>query len=155
MRRATSADIPLLLTLMSEFYSEGGYTLDRAHAGEAFAELLADERLGYVWLIDDDMGYLVVTLRFGMEYGGQMACLDDLYVVPHARNRGLATAALLEVRDFCQKAGIRAMTVEVGDTNVPAQAVYRRVGFTEPPGRQLLALSLAHPTHITSVLPVG
>jgi len=135
---------------MSEFYSEAGYNLDRALAERAFAAILADERLGYVWLINHEgktVGHLVVTLRFGMEYGGMMACVDDLFVVPESRNKGLSTTALLEVRDFCKNKGIRAITVEVGFGNAPAQAVYRRVGLAEAPDRQLLALALAPPAH--------
>jgi GNAT superfamily N-acetyltransferase len=136
---------------MSDFYAEGGYVLDRAHAAAAFATILDDERLGYVWLIEtkgEDVGHVVVTTRYAMEYGGLIACLDDLYVQPGCRNRGLAAAALAEVRSFCQKAGIRAMTVEVGFHNAPAQAVYRRIGFTEAVDRQVLALPLAAPTHV-------
>jgi GNAT superfamily N-acetyltransferase len=153
MRRASLADIPLLLELMSGFYSEGGYKLDHTHAEIAFIALLSDERLGYAWLIEEEpgerkiVGYLVLTLRFGMEYGGLMACLDDLFVIPQSRNKGLSTAALSQVRDFCEQIGIRAITVEVGYGNAPAQAVYRRLGLTEAKDRQLLALALRAPTH--------
>jgi GNAT superfamily N-acetyltransferase len=150
MRQAERDDIPTLLTLMSEFYAESGYVLDEALAERAFSTILADERLGYVWLIDEEnqiVGYVVLTLRFGMEYGGLMACLDDLFVVPHSRNKGLSTKALAEVRDFCETVGIRAITVEVGFKNAPAQAVYRRLGMAEAADRQLLALALARPTH--------
>ena len=151
MREALPEDIPTLLTLMSDFYAESGYELDRAVAERAFAAVLADDRLGHVWLIDDgpkDVGYVVLTLRFGMEYGGLIGCVDDLFVIPQSRNKGLSTAALIQVRDFCESSGIRAMTVEVGFSNGPAQAVYRRVGLVDAPGRQLLALALARPTHI-------
>ena len=151
MKRASPNDIPLLVGLMAEFYAEGGYDLNRAHAAEAFAAILADERLGYVWIIQaehHDVGHLVLSLRYAMEYGGLVACLDDLYLKPDWRNKGLSTAALVEVRNFCEKAGIRALTVEVGHNNGPAQAVYRRVGFAEVADRQLLALALAAPTHV-------
>ena len=150
MRRATPDDIPMLLTLMSEFYAESGFDLDRSSAEVAFEAILADERLGYVWLIDDDLndvGYLVLALRFGMEFGGLIGCVDDLFVAPGSRNQGLGSAALIRVRDFCKEIGVRAITVEVGFGNGPAQAVYRRLGMTEAPDRQLLALPLAPPTH--------
>jgi GNAT superfamily N-acetyltransferase len=151
MRRANPDDIPALLALMSEFYAEAGYGLDHAVAERAFAAILSEERLGYVWLIQAEartVGYVVLTLKFGMEYGGWMACIDDLFVVRQNRNQGLSTATLLQVRDFCKDQGIRAMTVEVGYDNKPAQAVYRRLGLAEAQGRQLLALALAPPTHI-------
>jgi GNAT superfamily N-acetyltransferase len=150
MRRANPNDIPLLVGLMAEFYAEGGYDLNHARGAEAFAAILADERLGYVWIIQSghqDVGHIVLTLKFAMEYGGLVACLDDLYVRPDWRNKGLSTSALVEVRNFCEGLGIRALTVEVGHKNGPAQTVYRRVGFLEVADRQLLALALAAPTH--------
>ena len=151
MRRANRNDVPLLVGLMAEFYAEAGYDLDHERAASAFAAMLADERLGYVWIIQEehrDVGHIVVALRYAMEYGGFVACLDDLYVRPGWRNKGLSRAALVELRGFCESAGIRAMTVEVSPDNAPAQAVYRRVGFAEAADRQVLALQLAAPSHI-------
>jgi len=150
MRRALQDDIPMLTELMASFYAESGYHLDHPHAASAFAALLADEYRGYVWLIDaddQDVGYVVLTLRFGMEYGGLMACLDDLYVHPQHRNLGLSTAALAHIQAFCKELGIRAITVEVDPQNGPAQTVYRRMGMVEAPGRQVLVLPLANPSH--------
>jgi ribosomal protein S18 acetylase RimI-like enzyme len=150
MRRAHKEDIPLLIELMASFYAESGYNLDQPLAAEAFAALLSKAHLGCVWLIDEcgqPAGYVVVTFRFGMEYGGLMACLDDLYVRPEFRNKGLSTAALDHVRAFCEELGIRAITVEVAPNNVPAQRVYRRLGLTEASGRQLLVLPLSKPAH--------
>jgi GNAT superfamily N-acetyltransferase len=151
MRRASSADVPVLVSLMVGFYAEAGYELDRVIAAEGFSAILADERLGYIWIIqaeDQDVGHVVLTLKFAMEYGGLVACLDDLYVQPEWRNKGLGASALLELRSFCERAGIRALTVEVGHNNAPAQAVYRRIGFAEPADRQLLVLALAAPSHV-------
>lgn len=151
MRRASVADIPLLVGLMAEFYAEAGYDLNHDRASAAFAALLADERLGCAWIIHEehqDVGHMVLTFRYAMEYGGLIACLDDLYVKREWRNRGLATDAVIEARTFCEKAGIRALTVEVGQNNGPAQTVYRRVGFAEAAARQLLALPLAPPAHL-------
>ncbi len=94
------------------------------------------------------MIYLPTKANVLMEYGGLMACIDDLFVVPSSRNRGLSTVALLQVRDFCKSIGVRAITVEVGHSNIPAQTVYRRVGLAEVLDRQLLALALTNPAHI-------
>ena len=151
MRRALPGDIAVLVALMAEFYAESDYGLNHPLAEKAIAAILSDERLGYVWLIDEGakvVGYVVLTLRFGMEYGGLMACLDDLFVVPQSRNKGLATAALIQVRDFCKSVGIRAITVEVSHSNGSAQTVYRRLGLAEAHDRRLLALALASPAHV-------
>ena len=133
MRRATFEDIPLLVGFMEEFYAEAGFELHHARAASAFATLLGDERLGYVWIIQEglhEVCHLVVALRYAMEYGGLIACVDDLYVRPRSRNKGLSKAALIELRGFCECNGIRAMTVEVGHGNDPAQA--GSSGLTSP-----------------------
>lgn len=151
MRRANPRDIPLLVDLMAEFYAEANYELNRKHATEAFAAILEDERLGFVWIIEAEdraVGHVVLTLRYAMEYGGFIACLDDLFVRPDWRNQGLSTAALAELRRFCKTTGIRALTVEVGSNNSPAKKVYQKTGFEEAAERRLLALPLAAPTHL-------
>jgi len=150
MRRATLSDIPALVALMAEFYAESGFELDRPLAESAFSAIIGDERLGIVWIIEcdgEDVGHVVMTLRFGMEFAGLIACVDDLYVRPSHRGKGLAVAALSEIRELCKNRGVRAMTVEVGHGNVPAQAAYRRIGFAEAPDRQLLSLALASAAH--------
>ncbi len=150
IRRATGKDLPVLVSLMEEFYREAGFELDHELATAAFEELLSRDGLGCAWIIRDeelDVGHLVLTLRFAMEHAGMVACVDDLFVRPAHRNRGLSTAALRRAREFCETSGVRAMTVEVAPGNGPAQTVCRRMGFVETSDRQLLALSLAPPSH--------
>ena len=146
MRPATTDDISLLVTLMTEFYAEAATPLNAARATEAFAALLADDRLGKVWLIqagNNDVGYVVVTFSYSMEFGGRNGFVDDLFIQPAFRGAGLGTAALKEVRTFCQKRGVRALHLETGRDNAAAQALYRRAGF-KVTDRQLLTLELAH-----------
>lgn len=151
MRKASPADTPSLVELMAEFYAEAGFLLNRPHATAAFTALLADDRLGQVWLLEtargEPAGYLVLTWCYSMEYGGLKAVLDDFFVRPAYRNAGLGTAALTEARAFCEGQKIRAVTVEVDSANDPAWMVYRRIGFVPTPDRQLLTLALAPPTH--------
>ena len=145
MRPAALADIPLLVALMTEFYSESATPLDATRAAEAFDALLADDRLGKVWLIqagDDDVGYAVVTFSYSMEFGGRNGFLDDLFIQRAFRGAGLGTEALAEVRAFCLERGVRALHLETGRDNGAAQALYRRAGF-KITDRQLLTLVLS------------
>jgi GNAT superfamily N-acetyltransferase len=149
MRKASPDDVQQLVTMMEEFYAEGGYPLNHRRAADAFTALLTDERLGYVFFIQSnsqDVGYVVVTLCYSMEYGGLNAFVDDLFVRRPFRGSGLGTAALTEARAFCVTRGVRAIHVETGRDNAAAQVVYRRVGFAHT-DRQLLTLRLAKATH--------
>ncbi len=151
MRKATIKEVCILINLMSEFYAESGYNLDETHAKKAFTSLLNDERFGFIYLIENSsnvVGYVVVTLRFGMEYGGIIACLDELFVKPKSRNQGLSTEALMNVKNICSLKKIRAITVEASPDNGPAKTVYHRIGMREQLGRHILAVDLAKPTHV-------
>lgn len=137
-------DARRLVALMTEFYAESGTPLDSTVAAQAFEALLGDERLGKVWLIQagaDEVGYVVVTFSYSMEFGGRNAFLDDLFVKPAFRGAGLGTAAVAEVRAFCLERGVRALHLETGRDNLAAQALYRRAGFVVT-DRQLLTLVL-------------
>lgn len=150
MRLATLGDVDTLIELMAEFYGESGYPLNRRHAAEAFRSLLSDDQLGHVWLIQAGaatVGYVVLTLGYSMEYGGRDAFVDDLFIQAPYRNAGLGSAALAQVRTFAESLGVRALHLEVGRDNEPAQVVYRRIGFVDNE-RQLLTLRLATPTHV-------
>jgi len=149
MKQAVASDLPSLLEMMAEFYAESGYELNRAQAEAGFLALLADERLGGVWMAESGgkaAGYVVLTLCFSMEYAGVAGFVDDLFVRASHRGSGLAGALLECVGGHARARGVRALFVEVSPDNAPAQRVYRRFGFRET-DRQLLALPLAPPTH--------
>jgi diamine N-acetyltransferase len=154
MRQASLLDLPLLVALMTEFYAETATPLDPIRAGDAFAALLADDRLGNVWLIQAgtrDVGYVVVTFCHSMEFGGKNGFVDDLFIQAPFRGAGLGTEALAEVKAFCMNHGMRALHLETGRDNSAAQALYRRTGFTAT-DRQLLTLTLADPALLQSQL---
>lgn len=144
MRQASIEDAPRLVALMREFYAESATPFDPTAAADAFEALLSDDRLGTVWLIqagDNEVGYVVVTFSYSMEFSGRNGFLDDLFIRPPFRGAGLGTAALAEVRAFCVERGVRALHLETGLDNVAAQALYRRAGFVAT-DRQLLTLVL-------------
>ena len=149
MRRASLNDVPQLVTMMAEFYSDSPYTLNPRRATDAFTALLSDERLGSIWIIQSnsrDIGYVVLTLCHSMTFGGLVAVVDDFFIQPAFRGGGLGKAAMVEVRSYCATQGIRAIHVETGRDNGVALAVYRGAGFLEKDPVHL-ELGLADPTH--------
>lgn len=150
VRAARPDDVPALVALMGEFYAESGYPLPEAAAARTFAALVGDPALGQVWVLEADgapAGYLALTVGFSMEHGGLRGFVDDLFVRPPARGRGLAAAALAEARRACAARGVRALCVEVGPANDGARRVYARAGFRDT-ARLLLAQPLAAPVHL-------
>jgi GNAT superfamily N-acetyltransferase len=149
VRLAGIPDIPMLVTLMAEFYAEAGFDLSSEAAARTFGAVLTDERIGRIWLITSDgmaQGYLVVVFGFSMEYGGVRGFVDDFFVRASARYRGLGRMALEAVRQSCVDSGVRVLLVETGPEGHPAQRLYRRSGYVAV-DRVFLTQALARPLH--------
>lgn len=145
VRLATLTDIDSLVRLMQQFYAESNLSISEHAASRAFEALLDDSRLGQAWMIEYDgheAGFVVLTVSYSMEYAGLRGFVDDFYVSPPYRRRGLGHAALEEVKRACRRRGVRALVVEAGPDNEAAMSAYRSVGF-EDSGECLLTLPLA------------
>lgn len=138
-RLARAADVPALLDLVAAFYAGEGYPFDRPAARAAMTELLDDPGRGWVWVVERGVrpiGYVVVALAYSLEYRGRTAFVDEIYLVPAERGRGLGSKALALVERAAAGAGARAIHLEVERSN-RAHALYRRRGFDDR-GRLLL-----------------
>jgi GNAT superfamily N-acetyltransferase len=123
-----------MLGLMERFYAEARYPFRRDNARAAVEALLADPALGRAWLFRDGgdaVGYFVLTLGFSLEYGGRDAFVDELFVSPTHRGRGLGRRALEVIDEACRELGVRALHLEVEMENLPAAELYRKRGFED------------------------
>jgi GNAT superfamily N-acetyltransferase len=149
VRPAQLSDVSTLATMMIEFYAEADFALRREAAQRTFEQLIRWPDRGCVWVLESDSfaaGFIVLTVGYAMEYGGLRGFVDDLFVRPAFRKRGLGAAALAFVKAHCLNAGVRALFVQTGPDNSPAKRVYKRAGFTDS-GHQLLVQPLAAPIH--------
>jgi len=140
LRPATASDSSLLVDLMDEFYRESEYSLDREWAVAAFSALLADAQRGGAWLalVDEvPVGYVVLTTRFSMEYGGLDGFVDDLFVRPAFRCQGVGSELLTTLAREGERRGLRALHVETS-ADSPAARLYQRLGWQN---RQRLLLT--------------
>jgi len=131
---ATPPAARAILNLMELFYAEAQYPFDREKAWAALQPFLADPALGRAWLFHDGgaaVGYFVLTLGWSLEYGGRDAFVDELFVSPSHRGRGLGRRALEIVDEACRELGVRALHLEVEKDNLPAAELYRKRGFED------------------------
>jgi diamine N-acetyltransferase len=129
---------------MRELYEHERIPFDAAASRATLAELLAHPEYGRAWLLladDKPVGYAVVALAFSLEFGGRSAFLDELYVRPSSRGRGVGSIALRLLQSACRRLGALSVALEVHLDNTRAEALYRREGFTSN-GRQLMTRRL-------------
>ena len=126
-------DLSLLEQLVRAYYLEDGHAFHENRQLPALAALAADEPLGRAWLVrhgERPVGYAVLTWAFSVEAGGREACLDELYLLPEVRNRGLGRRVLALLEAAARAQGVRRMFLEVERTN-PAIGLYRRAGYVD------------------------
>lgn len=148
VKPALSEEIDDLLDLMSDFYAESDYDLNRELSRRALDDLIANSSLGKVWLMRHGgriAGYIVLTVCFSMEYGGLSGYVDDLFVRPEFRRQGLGRLAMGALLSECHQRNVRAIHVEVDRNNQCAKNLYGKFGFRED-DRELLTCKLNNET---------
>jgi ribosomal protein S18 acetylase RimI-like enzyme len=72
------------------------------------------------------VGYAILSAFWSNEYGGLVTIIDELYVIPEYRNRGIGT---LFIRQLIDAKETVALQLEVFHDNERAFALYKRLGF--------------------------
>ena len=79
----------------------------------------------------------VLTLRRNVWYDGPVAMLDELYVVPALRGRGIGSGLLAAAEDAVRRRGAELLEINVDGADVDARRFYERHGYRDTePGQQ-------------------
>lgn len=129
---AKPEDAGKLLPLVARMHEETGFAAEDAHRENAVSPLLEGSPHGAIWLIGPrraPLGYAAVSFGWSLELGGPDARLDELYVRPSVRGRGIATEALLAIARGLRDAGLVAISLEVDRTSEAHRRLYERTGY--------------------------
>lgn len=126
-------DRAALEAMVRAYYAEDGLAFDEQRQGAALAAMLDGDPLCLAWLVrlaDATIGYVVVTLGFSLESGGRDGFIDELYIAPPERGRGVGAQVLALIEREARAQGLKRLYLEVAHGN-PAQGLYRRAGFVD------------------------
>src|SRR5688572_15725608 len=125
------ADAPLVWPMVQELHRHERLPEAGPEVRRALEALLASPEAGRVLLARSDgrlAGYLALTFGCSLEVHGKTGLVDELFVAPDWRGRGLGGALLAEAERLCREAGARVLRLEVEHTNLDAQRLYAKRG---------------------------
>lgn len=132
-RDMTPQDRELVLPMVKDFYHSAAalHPVDQAALERTFraASDPAEPLLRGLVLLEDlsPVGYLYLTRCWSSEAGGACVFLEELYLKPEARGRGLGREVLSWLRENHPDA--RRFRLEVNPDNPGAARLYRRAGY--------------------------
>src|SRR5690606_34321392 len=132
IRTATRADVPVILDFIRRLAEYERMTADVEATADALETSLFGERPAAEVVIASQDGRDVGFALFFDTYSTFLAArgmhLEDLFVVPEARGRGVGRALLVHLARLADARGYGRLEWNVLGWNVPAIGFYRRMG---------------------------
>jgi GNAT superfamily N-acetyltransferase len=142
IRPFTSKDVPALLPLIEQYWIfEDVASFDAARITNELQRFCADPALGSGWIAavsGQAVGYLLAVYVFSLEHLGLTAEIDEFFILPSARGKGLGDELLeLAEAEFIRR-GCTNVALQLGKGNDSARVFYRAHGYDERAGFELL-----------------
>jgi GNAT superfamily N-acetyltransferase len=145
-RRATMSDVSALLLLVKEYWTfERISGFDAEVVATQLTRLLCAPGLGAGWIAEREgaaAGYLLAVYVFSLEHLGLTAEIDELFVLPAQRGKGMGAELLRLAELEFARVGCTNVALQLSRSNDSAGAFYRRHGYRERSGYELLDKTL-------------
>ena len=128
---AGKKDLHLLLDYVRAYHEFEGIE-DSNEVASSIRPLLERNDSGRIWLDQTEsgpVGYIAVCFDYSIEFAGRDAFIDEMFIVPKQRAKGIGKAALRLLRSEAESLGVKALHLEVARTNERAQRLYASAGF--------------------------
>ena len=141
VRRAQPADLPQLLALVRRYWDfEGIAGFDALRLEILLQRLLREPALGEVWVAAEApalAAYLVAMRVFSLEHQGMTAEVDEFFVEPAQRSRGIGSALLAAAEHSLAAGGCVRLQLQLGTGNAQGEHFYRARGYGPRDGYRL------------------
>ncbi|MFD0979732.1 GNAT family N-acetyltransferase [Tropicimonas aquimaris] len=147
LHMARAEDLPRLLGMVASFHDETGIEQDDTTRTAALAPLLEGSPHGVVYIIgprNAPVGYIAISFGWSIEMGGIDGFVDEFWIRPAVRDKGMGGEALSALVPALREAGVKALHLEA-DRESPVDALYRRLGFERRDRYCLMTADLRHP----------
>jgi GNAT superfamily N-acetyltransferase len=131
VRPARADEVEQLLPLMRAYCDFYDSSPSDEGLRTMLAKLIADPSQGAVFIARDGdraVGLATLDWKWSSLKGARIGYLEDLFVDPGARGRGIADALIEACAERCRELGMPAMQWATAPDNHRAQQVYDRTG---------------------------
>jgi ribosomal protein S18 acetylase RimI-like enzyme len=136
VRRAEAADAEPVGRLLHDFNSEfDAPTPGPGAMAERVRRLVASGDITVLLVGAEPQGLAVLRFRPSLWTDALDCYLEELYVVPDRRGRGLGRALMEAAMELARREGATHMDLGTGEDDVAARALYERLGFDNREGR--------------------
>jgi len=135
---ADSREIARLVYQYWDFESIDGF--DPVRVEGVLREALAAPDRAMCWVAANNdrlMGYLFIVFFLSLEYGGLVAEVDEFFVQPDTRGRGIGVAMLRSAEEALRRLGVVRLQLQLAVENQRAREFYCRCGFARRLGFDL------------------
>lgn len=137
---AKPQDSDRVLHLVTACHAETGIEMTGDDRAAAVAPLLDGSVQGVIYLIgppSSPVGYMAISFGYSISLGGIEGYIDEIFVRPAVRSRGLAGEALRALVKTLPKHGVKALRARAGED----ERLFTRLRFAPPPrGTDLVRL---------------
>ena len=133
IRAMQNSDFDAVLDMMRVFYASEALLI---HPEEAVLKKTLSDAIeagpyveGFVFSWGETLaGYGMVAKSYSTEMGGNCVWIEDIYIRPEFRGKGLGTSFLTFVEERYRGWAVR-LRLEAEEENETAMSVYRKAGF--------------------------
>ena len=138
-------DAERVLAMIAAHRREAGSDADEAALREALEPLLEGSPHGAVYVLGParaPVGYVVISFGWSLGLGGLTGHVEDIWIRPNVRGRGIGSEVLHALPRALAGAGLKALHVDVAHDNPRARALYTRLHFRTREGQRLMTRTL-------------
>lgn len=137
---AKPEDLDRVLKLVGDFHEEHGTPLEDEVRRTAVLPLLEGSPHGAIYLVGParaPIGYITVCFGWSVELGGMDGFVDEIYIRPGVRGRGIGSEVLMSLPKALAGAGLKALHLEVDREDDKTVRLYKKLHFS-PRSRYML-----------------
>lgn len=138
-------DLDRLLPLVAAFHDEAGIVQSDSTRRAALLPMLEGSPHGVTYLIGPGrapIGYIVISFGWSVEFGGLDGYVDEFYIRPGVRGRGIGSEVMVSLPKALAGAGLKALHLEVRRDNEKVRALYHKLRFEPRDAYSLMTCAL-------------